>query len=49
MNQAATQLSQYLDRDAQTIEAFDAELWSAMHAETVRQDCLLYTSDAADE
>ena len=38
MNQAATQLSQYLDRDAQTIEAFDAELWSAMHAETVRQE-----------
>ena len=38
MNQAATQLSQYLDRDAQTIKAFDAELWSAMSAETVRQE-----------
>ena len=37
MNQAATHLSQYLDRDSQTIEAFDAELWSAMSAETVRQ------------
>ena len=38
MNQAATQLSQYLDREAHTIEAFDAELWSAMSAETVRQE-----------
>ena len=38
MNQAATHLSQYLDRDAQTIEAFDPELWSAMSAETVRQE-----------
>ncbi len=38
MNQAATHLSQYLDRDTQTIEAFDAELWSAMSAETVRQE-----------
>ena len=38
MNQAATHLSQYLDRDAQTIKAFDAELWSAMSAETVRQE-----------
>ena len=38
MNQAATHLSQYLDRDSQTIEAFDAELWSAMSAETVRQE-----------
>ena len=38
MNQAATHLSQYLDRDAQTIEAFDAELWSAMNAETIRQE-----------
>ena len=38
MNQAATHLSLYLDRDAQTIEAFDTELWSAMHAETVRQE-----------
>ena len=38
MNHAATYLSQYLDRDAQTIEAFDAELWAAMHAETVRQE-----------
>lgn len=38
MNQAATHLSQYLDRDAQTIEAFDAELWSAMSAETTRQE-----------
>ena len=38
MNHAATHLSQYLDRDAQTIEAFDAELWAAMHAETVRQE-----------
>ena len=38
MNQAATLLSLYLDRDTQTIEAFDAELWSAMSAETVRQE-----------
>ena len=38
MNQAATHLSQYLDRDTQTIEAFDAELWSAMSAETTRQE-----------
>ena len=38
MNQAATHLSQYLDRDTQTIEAFDAELWSAMSAETIRQE-----------
>ena len=38
MNQAATHLSQYLDRDTQTIEAYDAELWSAMSAETVRQE-----------
>ena len=38
MNQAATHLSQYLDRESQTIEAFDAELWSAMSAETVRQE-----------
>ena len=38
MNQAASHLSQYLDRDTQTIEAFDAELWSAMSAETVRQE-----------
>ena len=38
MNQAATHLSQYLDRDNQTIEAYDAELWSAMSAETVRQE-----------
>ena len=34
MNQAATHLSQYLDADTQTIEAFDTELWSAMSAET---------------
>jgi len=38
MNQAATHLSQYLDADNQTIEAFDTELWSAMSAETVRQE-----------
>merc|ERR1711965_846858 len=38
MNHAATHLSHYHDRDAQTIEAFDAELWAAMHAETVRQE-----------
>ena len=38
MNQAATHLSQYLDSDNQTIEAFDTELWSAMSAETVRQE-----------
>jgi glycine hydroxymethyltransferase len=38
MNQAAAHLSQYLDRDNQTIEAFDTELWSAMSAETVRQE-----------
>ena len=38
MNQAATHLSQYLDRDTQTIEAYDAELWSAMSAEAVRQE-----------
>ena len=38
MNHAATHLSHYLDQDTQTIEAFDAELWAAMHAETVRQE-----------
>ena len=38
MNQAATQLSQYLDRDNQSIAAFDPELAEAMAAETRRQE-----------
>lgn len=38
MNQAASQLSSFLDRDQQTIEQFDAELWAAMSAETRRQE-----------
>ena len=38
MNQAATPLSLYLDRDAQTIAAFDQELWGAMSAEALRQE-----------
>lgn len=38
MNQVATHLSQYLDREHQTIESFDAELWAAMSAETRRQE-----------
>ena len=38
MNQAATPLSLYLDRDAQTIAAFDRELWGAMSAEALRQE-----------
>ena len=38
MNHVANHVSQYLDRDRQTIESFDSELWSAMHAEKVRQE-----------
>src|SRR6056300_812462 len=38
MNQAAKPLSQFLDRDNQTIESYDAELWSAMSAEARRQE-----------
>ena len=38
MNQAANPRSQFLDRNNQTIEAYDAELWSAMSAETQRQE-----------
>ena len=38
MNQVATHLSQYLDREHQTIESFDAELWAAMSAEARRQE-----------
>ena len=38
MNQAATALSGFLDTDAQTIAAYDPELWSAMAAETQRQE-----------
>ncbi|MEY2909030.1 MAG: hypothetical protein RLZZ602_1553 [Pseudomonadota bacterium] len=38
MNQAATQLSQYLNSEQQTIESFDAELWAAMSAEARRQE-----------
>lgn len=38
MNQAANPRSQFLDRDNQTIESYDAELWSAMSAETQRQE-----------
>jgi glycine hydroxymethyltransferase len=38
MNPVATHLSQYLDREHQTIESFDPELWAAMSAEAVRQE-----------
>ena len=38
MNQAANLPSDYLDPEAQTIAHFDAELWSAMSAETQRQE-----------
>ena len=38
MNQVATQLSQFLDLESQTIEHFDPELWSAMSAESRRQE-----------
>jgi len=38
MNPVATHLSQYLDREHQTIESFDAELWAAMSAEARRQE-----------
>ena len=38
MNQAVTELSGFLDTDAQTIAAYDPELWSAMAAETQRQE-----------
>jgi glycine hydroxymethyltransferase len=38
MNQAANPRSQFLDRDNQTIASYDAELWSAMSAETQRQE-----------
>jgi len=38
MNQAANLQSDYLDPEAQTIAHFDAELWSAMSAETQRQE-----------
>ena len=38
MNHAVTPLSLYLDREAQTIAAFDQELWGAMSAEAVRQE-----------
>ncbi len=38
MNQAANPRSLFLDRDNQTIESYDAELWSAMSAETQRQE-----------
>ena len=38
MNQAAKLPSDYLDPEAQTIAHFDAELWSAMSAETQRQE-----------
>ena len=38
MNKAATQLSQYLDTDTQTIASFDAELWACMRAEAQRQE-----------
>jgi glycine hydroxymethyltransferase len=38
MNQAANLPSDYLDPEAQTIEQFDEELWSAMKAESQRQE-----------
>mgnify|MGYP000011479454 FL=1 len=38
MNQAAKPLSQFLDRESQTIEHYDAELWTAMSAEAQRQE-----------
>ncbi len=38
MNKAATQLSQYLDADTQTIESFDPELWACMQSEAQRQE-----------
>ena len=38
MNQAANLPSDYLDPEAQTIEQFDEELWSAMKAENQRQE-----------
>jgi len=38
MNQAADPRSQFLDRNNQTIESYDAELWSAMSAESQRQE-----------
>ena len=38
MNQAANLPSDYLDPEAQTIEQFDKELWSAMKAENQRQE-----------
>ncbi len=38
MNQAASYVSQYLLRESQTIESFDAELWASMSAETRRQE-----------
>ena len=38
MNQANTKVSNFLDREFQTIEAFDKELWSAVSAEMIRQE-----------
>jgi len=38
MNQAASQPSNFLDDDVQSIEAFDPDLWKAMRSETQRQE-----------
>ena len=38
MNQAASQPSNFLDTDSQSIAAFDAELWAAMRSESQRQE-----------
>ncbi len=38
MNKAATQLSQYLNTDTQTIARFDPELWACMRSEAQRQE-----------
>ena len=38
MNQAASQPSNFLDGDVQSIEAFDPDLWKAMRSETQRQE-----------
>ncbi|MBT6039240.1 MAG: serine hydroxymethyltransferase, partial [Halieaceae bacterium] len=38
MNQAASQPSNFLDDDVQSIAAFDPDLWKAMRSETQRQE-----------
>lgn len=38
MNKAATQLSQYLNTETQTIASFDPELWACMRSEAQRQE-----------